>query len=170
MRVVPYRVLRTLTWSANKMKLIPTRHKDKLPREFSYPIGAKEISDAMADVPQYALLSLIFHDKDTFWASEFKERIRNEKVIKVIEVEYFRSHAYAGAPKDFVESGHFEPKWTVKVYALPVQYRHDVNVAIKNFAIPIYVSWLHEIGSIDTYKLHRKSFGFDLAKRDLTEI
>ncbi len=152
------------------MDLIPTLHKDKLPKGFSYPVGAKEISDAMTNAPQYALMRLVFHDRDTFWASEFKERIRNNKVVKVIEIEYIRSHAYTGAPKHFVESGHFEPKWTVSVYALPTEYRHDVNMAIKNFAIPIYVSWLHEIGSISAYTLHRKSFGFDLAKRGLTEI
>ncbi len=152
------------------MDLIPTQHKDKLPQGFSYPIGAKELSEALADAPQHALMALSFHDRDTFWASEFKDRIKKKGTIKVIEIEYCRSHAYPGAPQYFVESGHFEPKWKICVYALPSEHRHDVNTALIELAMPVYKEWLQELGNLDAYTLHRKSFGFDLTQGSLSEI
>jgi hypothetical protein len=38
--------------------IIPTRFKKKIPQKLSYPVGAKEVSDARISVPQFGELGL----------------------------------------------------------------------------------------------------------------
>jgi putative effector of murein hydrolase len=44
--------------SFKEMKLIPTRNKSKLPKSMSYPLGAKEISEALGACPRMALVEM----------------------------------------------------------------------------------------------------------------
>jgi hypothetical protein len=41
--------------------LIPTVSRDQVSREFSYPLSATSISEAVRDVPQFGKLALAFH-------------------------------------------------------------------------------------------------------------
>lgn len=68
------------------LDLIRTTRKEKLPKGFSYPVGAEVISQALAGVPQFHLASITFVWKDTFWASRYQERIRSAGAINIFEV------------------------------------------------------------------------------------
>jgi hypothetical protein len=57
------------------MILIPTAKKQRLPKGFSYPLGAEAISAAFAGVPQLENASLWFSWRDEYWASEWRRRI-----------------------------------------------------------------------------------------------
>jgi hypothetical protein len=70
------------------LELIRTTLKEKLPNGFSYPVGAEIISNALRGVPQFALASIHFSWKDTFWASEYNERLKALGKIRVFEVGF----------------------------------------------------------------------------------
>jgi hypothetical protein len=55
---------------SGEIPLIPTRLKQKLGHEFSYPFGAAELSRALRAVPQYAQLEISFHESFLNWLSE----------------------------------------------------------------------------------------------------
>lgn len=155
---------------ALKMELIPTKYKNKIPKGFSFPIGAKDISESLQGIPQYNKFELTFHDRDTFWSSKFHERIKGKDFITVIEISYSRYRANISTPKDWEESGYSNPNWVVRVYALPSEYRSNTKTQLLEIAMPLYKKWLNEIGDIKEFGSYRKSFILDLASGNLKEI
>ncbi len=151
------------------MELIPTKYKNKIPKGFSFPIGAKEISESIYGIPQYNKLELSFHDRDTFWASKFHEKIKEKNSITVIEISYSRSKANISTPKDWEASGYSDPKWMIRVYALPSEYRASTKAKIIKIAMPSYKKWLNEIGDIEDFGSYRKSFIIDLFSGNIKE-
>ena len=55
--------------------LIPTLYKTRLPREFSYPIGAEALSEHLASVPQFSEFRICFSDVVSAWKSKFQQMI-----------------------------------------------------------------------------------------------
>jgi hypothetical protein len=88
------------------MKLIPTAHKEKIPKGFKYPVGAELVSRALSGAPQFGLFELRFSWKDSFWASEYRARINAAGAMEIMEIEY-SPHA------------RLHPPWTIRVYAVP---------------------------------------------------
>lgn len=70
------------------MDLIPTRSKEKLPKGFSYPVGAEILSSALNSVPQYDEMELQFTWKDVYWASEYQKKLKSLGKIRVLEANY----------------------------------------------------------------------------------
>jgi len=48
--------------------IIPTLHKEKISQSLSYPVGAKDVSEALVSVPQFGDLQL------NFWTYQFRNR------------------------------------------------------------------------------------------------
>lgn len=90
------------------MKLIRTESKGKLPRGFSYPTGAKALSDALAGVPQYAELQIAFSWKDTFWSSEYRAKLVSLGNVTLVEVTYSKRW----------------DEWLIRVHAVPSEHAH----------------------------------------------
>ena len=151
------------------MELIPTKYKSKIPKGFSFPIGAKDISESLEGIPQYNKFELTFHNRDTLWASKFQERIKEKDFITVIEISYSRFRPTISTPKNWEESGYSNPKWMVSVYALPSEHRSKTKAQLLEIAMPLYKKWLDEIGDIEDFGSHRKSFILDLSSGDLKE-
>jgi hypothetical protein len=63
--------------------VIPTLSKKKIGRHLSYPVGAEQVSAALADTPQFAKLGLHF----SFYARN-PEAQRGH--YEFFEVEYFK--------------------------------------------------------------------------------
>ena len=152
------------------MEFIPTRFKDKLPKKFSYPLGAKEISENLIDVPQYSNLSLWFHFKDEFWASSYNKRLREGAIINIIEVKYYRLHRHLSSPHYFVQNEAYEPHGEMRINAVPRKHRFEVNKQLTTNALPIIVNWLKNIGLTNEYKTENLSFGFDFTNNAIVKI
>jgi hypothetical protein len=97
------------------LAVFPTRMKSRISRTLSYPVTAKEISEALADVPQAGYLSIEF-----FHYQRMKDR---GKPYAVLSVHY----AFTSA---------FERDWYVQVSAVPRNLRHTVNELLKEEAFP----------------------------------
>jgi hypothetical protein len=91
--------------------LIRTRRKEKLPRGFSYPIGAERLSMKLTGVPQYSVAEIAFSWKDTFWASEYQSRLRELGRISIVDADYW---------------SRFD-SWTIRIHAVPSEHNNRAH-------------------------------------------
>ena len=68
------------------MRLIPTARKEKLPKGFSYPIGAEGISEALNAVPHLENATIWFDWRDEYWASSWRKKLESRGSVKLLEV------------------------------------------------------------------------------------
>jgi hypothetical protein len=87
------------------MLLIPTALKEKLPKGFSYPLGAEAIGSALDGSPQIGNGKLWFHWRDEFWASRWRKRLASRGLITLFQVNYSEHLGY----------------WSFRVYSVPSQ-------------------------------------------------
>ena len=90
--------------------LIPTLKKEVLPRGFSYPAGAEQISRCLEGVPQYDLLRIAFWWRDQFWASAYAEKLKARGSIKILEVNHG-----------------LWPEWAIHVHAVPSEHKQHAG-------------------------------------------
>jgi len=88
------------------MNMIPTARKGKLPKGFSYPLGARAISAALDDIPQRENATLWFSWRDEYWASRWRKKIEALGDVTLLEI----TDSYSGQGRD------------LRVYAVPSQY------------------------------------------------
>ena len=105
------------------MDLIPTRCKERLPKGFSYAVGAEMVSTALHGVPQYDELELTFSWRDSFWASQYQERLAAKGAISVIEARYFRG-------------------WTIEINSVPSSHAVLTRELVSGTALPALASVL----------------------------
>src|SRR6266702_4688258 len=97
--------------------MIPTRHKAKLPRHLSYPIGAEALADGLVSAPHAEELSLSFWGKPVWPESRFQQALAQQQPYKVLVAEYCPSHKPGyGGPQALVERGWYDEKWQLTVY------------------------------------------------------
>jgi len=70
------------------MRLIPTGTKERLPKGFSYPLGAEAISGALDGVPQLDSATFSFVWRDEYWASEWRQKLKARGHVKLLEVDH----------------------------------------------------------------------------------
>ena len=85
---------------------IPTAAKERLPKGFTYPLGAQAISVALDSVPGLEDARLWFSWRDEYWASEWRQKIAALGEVILLEV----ADSCLG------------PGRAVRVYAVPSEY------------------------------------------------
>lgn len=88
------------------MFLIPTARKEKLPKGFSYPLGAQAVCGALDGVPQLEGARLWFCWRDEYWASEWRAKLEALGDVTLLEV----TDSYIGHGRD------------LRLYAVPSEY------------------------------------------------
>lgn len=106
--------------------MFPTRVKVRISHALSYPATAKEISEALADVPQACVLTISFFDH----YRRMKDRGRPYRVLEVW---------YGHKPGPSLER-----QWEIQVRPVPRNLRHAVNSLLKQQAFPAMRQWLLE--------------------------
>jgi hypothetical protein len=78
--------------------VLPTAHKAKLPNTFSYPLGAKVVSDALAGVPQEHLLEVEFHfyRMSEYVRKRWAELLHRDRKAVQLPVVGFRTRDWNG--------------------------------------------------------------------------
>lgn len=107
-------------------ELIPTKWKEKLPKGFSWPVGAEMLSEAFSGVLKPTSMELYFSWKDTFWASKYNEKIRLSGIISIFDIRYpdFRWGLWYGDRAD--------AKWRISVHAVPSDHRQNARLQMIN--------------------------------------
>jgi hypothetical protein len=123
--------------------MIPTRHKSKLPKTLSWPVGAEAISAGLADVPHAADLSLWFGDSPVWPASAFQRLLRESRPYAVLVVEY---HPASGPnysrPNALVEGGFYDTSWELRVNPVPRHLRSTVGRLLRECGLATVAEWL----------------------------
>jgi hypothetical protein len=132
------------------MELIRTTRKEKLPRGFSYPIGAEILSAALYGVPQYGEISLTFMWKDTFWASKYQAKLKKSGSINLLEFYY--QHAIGAL---------LAARWNIWLHAVPSEHAHDARQGLSAQALPALKAALDAM----PHDNFRWSASWDLASR-----
>ena len=102
--------------------LIPTRFKAKIAHDWSYPIGAEVLSNALAEIPQYALINLDFH------SPHIK---KGENTIPLIWVNYSNPRTTA-----------MERNWSITVYSVPSSLRSEFRKRLIGEVLPCLRRWI----------------------------
>ena len=85
---------------------IPTAAKDRLPKGFSYPLGAQAISVALEGIDLLGDAKFWFSWRDEYWASEWRQKIKALGQVTLLEI----ADSYVSHGRD------------VRVYAVPSEY------------------------------------------------
>ena len=124
------------------MEIISTRHKEKIPKGFSYPIGAEKLSESILSYVKDDEAEVSFWVKDEYWASSFNEKIKNEEPIKIIHIQYYVPRTHHSSSNSMIESGHYEPKWKIRINSVPTKYVSSVKKMLLKALQTEAVSWL----------------------------
>lgn len=143
-------------------KIIPTRYKSRIPHTHSYPVGAKDISDALRGVPQYSELSVHF----SFW-NRLARNHGTATPYYVIDVLYSGpTRAFSGSRTIEEQSG--DPRWLVTVHAVPRSLRRAIHAKVLAEALPAIRSWLvANLHSTNREGRHGVTFSLDELKNEL---
>jgi hypothetical protein len=127
------------------MQLITTIRKEKLPKGYSYPLGAEALSRALTGVPQYSMLSITFNWRDTFWASDYQANLKALGRIKIVELNPWGLD------------------WRIFVNAIPVDQSHEARAQLISVGLETLKSQLNDAGA-DTKDCHWIAY-YDLSRR-----
>jgi hypothetical protein len=127
----------------DKKILIPTRCRAKIAQYLSYPVGAEQISEALACVPQFAKLGLHF----SFFARNLEARRGH---YEFLEVEYSKP------PYDVPGSG-----WDIRVLPVPRILRHLIHQYAVETALPQIAQWLVERADLEQCGSDSLVFSYD---------
>ncbi len=133
------------------MDQLNTDHKDKIPKDHSYPLGNMEISDCLEGFDQYDQISLRFRYQDCYWASEYKTKLKQQDTVTIMVVEYNRR----------------DELWSITVSALPKEYRNKAHSQLVEMVLPKLLSWLEEQKSKN--RKGKLSYGYDLYREVLSK-
>jgi hypothetical protein len=118
--------------------LIPTRYKAKIPATVSWTLGAQEISDALANVPQFRELRITF----SFHMMN-KTALKHWPWMEVLRCSYNKSSNSLSMSKNMIERGRLERQWSISVRAVPRAERkrfHDLLL----LELPKAAAWFLE--------------------------
>jgi hypothetical protein len=121
--------------------IIPTLSKAKISSKLSYPIGAQQVSEALASSPQFIALKLRFY-------SGFDHGLRRGH-YEFLRIEYLNSTQ--PADKWPISSLFRRPpqyRWEVVVQPVPRHLRHRIKQYILDSALPQLASWLADRGEL----------------------
>lgn len=148
-------------------EMIPTEYKDQLPKDLSWPINAKLLSEGLKGVVQFEKLTLSFYGCSTFRKSEFQTRIKNKVTILVISAEYANIKPLS---RYAIEKGWGEERWEMSVYGVPREAKRIVREAILSSGVSAIRAWLTKQRPPSWYEGRKSiSLGFDLDREVLVK-
>jgi hypothetical protein len=91
-------------------RLIPSGYKSKIPSTLSWPLGAEEISAALASVPQYGDLTLNFR-----YVGSDRGAVQSPWWMTVIQIDYAKHSIGFSASKSMIDRGWHERHWNLRI-------------------------------------------------------
>ena len=135
--------------------MFPTRGRDKIPRSLFYPLKAQFISEALADVPQADGFALSF--SNSFTPAE----LRRANQFRIVQVSYSDWEPSRFMPRLSDNSEFANRKWSIEIYAAPVEIRARVTQLLREEALSKIRAWLHEKAGVDNLRSCRIKISYD---------
>jgi hypothetical protein len=125
----------------NATHIIPTRSKSKIAHTLSWPVGAEEISRALAPATQ--LTEMVLHFREGFR----EEERRRAGIYRVIGVSYVANPLRLNS--DPLEEIPLFNRWEIIVGPVPRALRHKVHELVLSSALPRIRDWLNERSKLE---------------------
>jgi hypothetical protein len=137
--------------------VIPTAYRAKIPKTLSYPVEAKDISDALAGVPQEELLKISFQ-----FLNHLAHRHGTSVPYPVLTVKY------RGRGRLPTYQYSYFLNWGIEVHAVPRRLRHLLRGKLIAETLPKIKDWLSSNAhSNEREGYHELTFTFDELKNEL---
>lgn len=142
--------------------MIPTRHKSKLPKTLTWPLGAEAISAGLVDVPHVTNFLLWFADSPVWPKSAFQRLLREHLAYAIFVAEYKPAYKIAGA--SHVAS------WEMRVNPVLRPLRAVAGGVLRSEGLPAVFGWLRsfERSGWET-RFHRLELVFSPADATLSQ-
>ena len=124
--------------------IIPTRYKVGISSRLSWPLGAKELTKNLADVPQLNELQLSFTT-----GYKFNQQGKWPAVSIVFNIQY--------SPQSFTEK---DSRWQITVFPVPRNLRAKVREALAIHGFKSMADWLGENAKFSGQESSRSFSGF----------
>jgi hypothetical protein len=121
----------------DKLRLIPTIHKEKPGGALSYPIGAEAVSRALADVPEFESLRLYCGAKRTRQLQPYENA---ETPVPILELQY-RNSTREGR-EVFERLGRPALERSVRVVAVPRNVAATVRELLVTQGLDLARKWV----------------------------
>ncbi len=123
--------------------LIPTRYRQPIARDLSHPIGAEQLSEALAGVPQFDALSVSFSGVPNLWADTRPAKLGEvERDPQPILSAWFTNRHPGVSSSPNLQSAEFGERWGLTVYPVPSGLKATVRAALGASGIPELREWL----------------------------
>ena len=119
-------------------RILPTTYRAKIPSTTSWPIGAQELSDALADVPQFEELRLSFSFNMTQ-----KAGLNQWPRMVIAQFGYWKGANALSVSNDMIDRKHLERQWEVSISAVPRSERKRLHDAFLQ-ELPKASAWLSQ--------------------------
>ncbi len=130
--------------------MIPTSSKAKLPSDFSYPIGAEVISEALAGTPHVGAFSVWFGNGtgglstkplsavEFRSASEFRRLLVDRRPYAIMAAWYQPK----SKPRIGVDAFFGRERWGLTVYPVLAELKHLASRLLREEGLPTIATWL----------------------------
>ncbi len=112
--------------------MIPTQHKDRLPKHLAYPLGAQKISEALALSQHFEQLTLWFSDN---------KHDQNADAFRVAEIRYSLPLSLHPSREE-IKSEERSPSWGLTIGAVPRALSKPARSALHEHGFQIIHDWL----------------------------
>ena len=118
-----------------KREILGVRHRERLPRGWSFPVGAEAVTDALGGVPFGAPDPLWFAHSEPMWLKDRRERHSKDLPLCVLEAVF--------TPFGHGLGVHFDrPLWKIDVRSVPSRIRQRVRSCLVSEGLPRVRRWL----------------------------
>ena len=122
--------------------MIKTNSREKIGKEFSYPLKSSFISEKLSESKQYESFVLTFSSIATTFVSDFREAIKNQGVIEFFAIDFIHRAIDISASREYIEKGWYNPTWSITVYSVPKEFSHYINTHMSKVFSEI-LTWLN---------------------------
>ena len=144
--------------------IFPTEHRGKHRKEVSYPLGAKDISLALHDVPQAPLIKL------HFYSGNQQQILHKQPEIFVLSATYYRRARTHNDGPESKFSGVLDPRWAVAVGVVPSALRAVIRGQITVLLSTEVRDWfLTRAQEPDTVGTKSLSYWYETESKTLSE-
>ena len=116
-------------------ELIPTHYKEKLPKEWSYPVGAEIILHHLSGIKLSDPIDISFNWRGEYWYSKYQKTVKTLGVIKILECR----------------SSLFHSGLALYVYGVPSKIKQEVRSSIEQNVFPRLYRWLSKATNKSTF-------------------
>lgn len=127
--------------------MIPTSTKDKLPRDLSHPVGAREITRALAACPQRPELTIAFlHLNSGFldaytarapWFWDYRNRLERGDPVRVVTVSVRCQYKGVSVSRKWIGR-----RWDINVLPVLREQRHVAHGLLVDQGLALLNGWL----------------------------